>query len=278
LIRLLRTADKLALNFGPAAARVLGPRQYARSWLALGRALPRVVRSGHLGPLDELMGSTPLRIRFMSQTFTIDCPTCDRATQETADDSHTFGLIRELFVRNCYLRARCAPRAPLLHVVDGGANRGLFSLFAAASGASVVAIEPSPAYCELIHHHMALNGMARYAVEAAILGECAVPVATEVPPPILSIEDVMTMHRIPQIDLLKLDIEGGEFVLFADPTWLQHVRAVTMEVHAAQGDPRHIVRAFRDQNFAVELRDVALRLVGDPQAAAFIYAEKDARF
>ena len=160
---------KLALNFGPHALQALGPRQYAQAWVALGRAIPEVIRSGTLARVDELMGAAPVTVRFMSQTFTVDCPHCDETNHATVDESCTFGLIRELFVRNCYLRSRLARTTAWAHVVDGGANRGLFSLLAGARGAYVVAVEPSPTFCDLIHHHMALNGISRYAVEPGLL-------------------------------------------------------------------------------------------------------------
>lgn len=268
------TVAKIALNFGPSAARVLGPRQYARTCRAVARAMPQIVRSRNLRSVDAAMGTAPLRVRFMRQSFTVDCPACDGVTARTSDTSHTFGLIRELFVRNCYLRSLHLSNSPLAHVIDGGANRGLFSLFAASSGATVVAVEPAPAFCALIHHHMAINGITDYAVEQAVLGACTVPVAVTVPAPVVSIPDLLDRHAIPHIDLLKLDIEGAEFALFSAPAWLQHVSTLTMEVHAAHGRVSDIVATLLDEAFTVELRDVTLAVVPEPSRAAFLYATR----
>jgi hypothetical protein len=45
---------------------------------------------------------------------------------------------------------------------------------------------------------------------------------------------------LPRIDLLKIDIEGSEFALFAEPegqSWLTKVRRIAMEVHPKFGSP-----------------------------------------
>jgi FkbM family methyltransferase len=218
------------------------------------------------------MGARPVRIRFMSQTFLIDAPACDRATYGSADDSCAFGLVRELFVRNCYLRSRTSLEAPLVNVIDGGANRGLFAVFAAVSGANVIAVEPQDHLCGLIHHHMRLNGIARYAVEPSFLGDNSLQQAAD-GRSILSMADLIARHNLSWIDLVKLDIEGGEFALFADTAWLKQVGALTMEIHASHGDPVDIVELLREHEFDVELRDFTLRRVEEPSSAVFISAE-----
>ena len=43
---------------------------------------------------------------------------------------------------------------------------------------------------------------------------------------------------LPKIDLMKIDIEGSEFALFAEQTkapWLTNVRRIAMEVHPEFG-------------------------------------------
>ena len=264
---------KLALNFGVAAARTLGLRQWTRSWFAFLRALPHVLVTRDLGRLDQIMGGAPVCVRFMGRRFTVDCPACDLATSRSADSSHAFGLVRELFVRNCYLQSFPSAENPMRYVVDGGANRGLFALFAASAGARVVAVEPTDYLCSLIHHHMRINGLDNYAVEQTSLGASA-PAQSDHDRPVLSIPDVMKRHGLPRIDLLKLDIEGAEFALFGDAVWLDRVSAVTMEVHASHGAPASIVRTFEEHGFSVCLRNEALELVNDPSATVFLYAQR----
>jgi FkbM family methyltransferase len=53
------------------------------------------------------------------------------------------------------------------------------------------------------------------------------------------------------IDILKMDIEGGEFELFKDPSWLEIVKVVAMEIHHEKGDPHIIFDAFRKHKFNV---------------------------
>lgn len=50
----------------------------------------------------------------------------------------------------------------------------------------------------------------------------------------VSIEEVMRRHNIPHIDLLKIDIEGSEMVVFSDPSakrWLNLVGMLLIETH-----------------------------------------------
>jgi FkbM family methyltransferase len=50
----------------------------------------------------------------------------------------------------------------------------------------------------------------------------------------ISILEVMKRHDLPRIDLLKIDIEGSEKVLFSDPharDWLKHVGVMLVETH-----------------------------------------------
>jgi FkbM family methyltransferase len=50
----------------------------------------------------------------------------------------------------------------------------------------------------------------------------------------LSINDLMKLHRLPRIDLLKIDIEGSEKEVFSHPNvedWLQYVGMILIEIH-----------------------------------------------
>jgi FkbM family methyltransferase len=48
----------------------------------------------------------------------------------------------------------------------------------------------------------------------------------------ITVSDIMQKYHIPQIDLLKIDIEGGEIPLFSRSTeWLTNVRSILIETH-----------------------------------------------
>jgi FkbM family methyltransferase len=162
---------------------------------------------------------------------------------------------------------------PGWRVVDLGGNIGLFALLAASRGATVTSYEPHPR----LAHHLQAN-TAKWGVEcrqAAVVGEPAGPVKLYVNPerdirnsllardvadgsalteavdvPAVGLADVLDR----ECDLLKIDIEGGEFELLdqgADA--LRKARRIIAELHPFAGDPSAVVDHVRDAGFDVEL-------------------------
>jgi FkbM family methyltransferase len=77
---------------------------------------------------------------------------------------------REMYCRNVYLRARLVMR-PTGWVLDLGANRGLFSVWAALAGARVVAVEAQQGFGPEIRRLAAHNGVGeRVHMEIALAG------------------------------------------------------------------------------------------------------------
>ena len=67
----------------------------------------------------------------------------------------------------------------------------------------------------------------------------------------------MSAHGIERVGLLKVDIEGGEFAVFADSDlrWLDSVDQIALEVHPAFGDAVPFIERLRTCGFTVDLRD-----------------------
>ncbi len=64
-----------------------------------------------------------------------------------------------------------------------------------------------------------------------------------------TIPDLMEMHKIKKIDLLKMDIENAEQAVFAgDVRWLKHVRYMQVEVHSAQAN-ENLFQALKDARY-----------------------------
>ena len=60
-----------------------------------------------------------------------------------------------------------------------------------------------------------------------------------------------------RIDLLKLDIEGGEFPVFSHPSakeWLPRVQSMVGEYHPDLGDEKELLRSIELAGFKVEIR------------------------
>jgi FkbM family methyltransferase len=121
--------------------------------------------------------------------------------------------------------------------VDVGANVGVWSLLAAARhpDVRVHAFEPVPAVAETLRYHVALNRIDRIALNvAAVAAECGVAPffvnqmtntgASSLhhrPGPFVEISvDVVTLDtylahlKVDRIDVLKVDVEGGEISVF----------------------------------------------------------------
>ena len=151
-------------------------------------------------------------------------------------------------------------------IIDLGANIGIASLWLAAQyGATkVIAVEPSASNAELIRENFTNNRIAGHIIEAAVANEDGEAVFYEVasstngrieadatgkespPDGVTSIRNVRTvsmatvLESVPpgvRIDLLKVDIEGGERSLFCgDVSWLSRVGAIVIEFHHAMID------------------------------------------
>jgi FkbM family methyltransferase len=182
---------------------------------------------------------------------------------------------REMYCRNVYLRTGLVmPKAGW--VVDLGANNGLFSVWAAMTGAEVVAVEAQQGFAPAIRSLAAHNGVeTRVHVKIAVAGGATTPGATvgvvaddhrwattshgaAQRPAGVSVPEIMSDYRIDRIGLLKSDIEGGEFAVFGtgeDLRWLERVDQVVMEVHPGWGDAVGLIDRFQQHGYRVDLRD-----------------------
>jgi hypothetical protein len=261
---------KMASNWGRRALAVLGPVTYLR-YLGLSAAhLPNIWRSRTLTAVDRAMGKTPLRVRYRQSAFIIDCAYADRLLQE---DSATFGLMREIYIRDCYLRGHPAEvLASVKTVLDLGANRGVFSTMMAARGGFVVSVECNSAYNGVIRRNMAVNGLTNYAIDNAFLGTGGLNYHQG--QEVLGIEELLDRHGLRTVDFVKMDIEGSEFSLFQAPDWLHRGKYLAMEVHPEFGKVQSILEALKNHRFVWTICDQYFRQVADPQNGSFVYARK----
>jgi FkbM family methyltransferase len=135
-------------------------------------------------------------------------------------------------------------------IVDAGANIGLASLYFASlfPDARILALEPEPSNFELLRRNCAshpnitplrralwsrsgaLNIANPGGEKWCIRMEEAEDGAGEIPA--IDVPDLMKEFGLDHIDILKVDIEGGEAELFAGyPTWIEKVRVLVIELH-----------------------------------------------
>ena len=147
-------------------------------------------------------------------------------------DSPSFGTVREIFARDCYLK-HLRLKGPLRAVLDLGANRGMISLLALVHlGAGVVVgVEPNPMYESVFQllveaNHCAIRRTVRY---TKLIGNPSAELRDG--DRSVSIPTIIREQSIDRFSLVKVDIEGGEKDLFAEPDWLRSVDNLTMELH-----------------------------------------------
>jgi FkbM family methyltransferase len=162
------------------------------------------------------------------------------------------------------------------HVIDIGANIGVFALWAARKGASVVCYEPSPETFDCLVRNAA--GRSIKVTNAAVVGRSngeqtvrlylheerstrhtllgheigsGRTLARHIDVPAVSIDEVLA----DDCDLLKVDCEGAEFQIFgeAEVSVLRRTRRAVVEFHRSVGDPLVLVRRFSDAGFDAQI-------------------------
>lgn len=160
-------------------------------------------------------------------------------------------VLYEIFTRNAYAVApEVLDPSRVQVIVDAGAHIGMASLYFADRyrDARILSIEPNPENFALLKANTAgepritpveacLTGLPDQQVFIATAGlawsfqKNAAGQGEKVPG--YSMDQLCAAHGISQIDLLKLDIEGGEEDVLAHPQFLSYVRVIVAELHGA---------------------------------------------
>lgn len=171
--------------------------------------------------------------------------------------------IREVWLDELY-KLPVNARAEVL--VDLGANIGLTSLWLAKTYGfkTVIAVEPMAANARLVKANLDANGVSAQVIEAAVgpmdgtalfedsdasnLGRIS---TTGRPVTIVSMFTILSsLAESVTIDVLKLDIEGGEEPLLrGDLAWLGRVQSVIAEFHPDIIDYTKAIQSITDMGF-----------------------------
>lgn len=231
---------------------------------------PAILRSRKLTVLDRAM-SRNLTIHFDGIPMVLPLAQVDRLLAARRDNP-TFGNVRELYARNCYLR-HLRLKKPVGAVLDLGANRGMFSLLALVTlGAEIaVGVEPIMDYEEVFR--LLLDANRCPAERAPRYRKFVASPAIEQENPIenVSIPTILREQRLERFHLVKMDIEGHERIVFSEPEWLAGVDTLTMELHPDKGDLSLIPRALKDYGFKYVMTDQNGKLA-QGRDATFLYA------
>jgi FkbM family methyltransferase len=161
----------------------------------------------------------------------------------------------EVLYEQCYTPPGFYRVAPGNIVVDAGANVGIFTFWAARNNplGRVLALEPFPENFAFLERNIAFNRLAGVTACRAAIGATsghgvmsavgnrsldhrlapASQADAENVVPVLPLADVCGMADAEHIDLLKIDIEGGEYAAFenVDQSVLSRFRRIAVEYH-----------------------------------------------
>lgn len=231
--------------------RICGSAMAIRYLWACVTAAATILRDKNLQPADRAMGEGP---------FGVGLPIC---RPFRVSGTSVVSGIREMFVRDTYLRGGMLRISDGDLVVDLGANIGNFTNLALAHGPGVrvVAVEPSLAMNKAFTASVGLNQgfLDRTTVVRAFLGARVETIMEQIgdDPNYRDVvwideEELIRRGHIETIDFLKCDIEGGEFALLHEGSrLLAMTRCIAAEIHAFAGDVRAFLRTLEACGFEI---------------------------
>jgi Methyltransferase FkbM domain len=214
-----------------------------------------ILRTGKLTSVDAAM-SRNMTVHFGEVRLVLPLFDIDQHLR-ARNDNPTFGNVRELYARNCYLQ-RIRLTKPQRTVLDLGANRGMFSLLAllALEADLVVGVEPILDYTTIFERLLEANHCDPHRVPRYTRFISSPSAERNDPIRHVSIQTILREQNIHRVDLVKMDIEGDEKVVFSEPEWLANVDNISMELHPQiVGDLSIIPEALRRYGFEYALTD-----------------------
>ena len=268
----MNSLKRLAREYGQLR-RILAPRDFLALLACTITRASSIAHTGKLTAVDAAM-SRNLRIRFRGSLIDFPLADVDRVLSGT-EDNPTFGNVREMCGRDCYLRLFNLNK-PVGTVLDLGANRGIFSLLALLTlGADrTIGVEPLPKYIPALQLLLTANN---------INPELAIRYRRFVTSPArerqdpganVSIESICKEQGIDRFGFVKIDIEGAEKDLFNECAWLDRVDNLAMELHPQfAGDLSAIPLALARSGFQYRIVSSSGD-VTDVNRGEFLYASR----
>lgn len=231
--------------------RVLGLKNFFKYILFSILSIPEILNKKSFQCVDLKMGSGPFKINFKKNiSFNV----------------MGFGIfsgIREIFLRDVYLKRGLLQIKDHDIVVDLGANIGNFSNLALAHGPNikVIAIEPSKALNQNFIDSLNLNTsfLNRVTLINSFFGlkvDCLFSKIENDPnysdAKFISEYDLLAKIGVNRIDFLKCDIEGGEFYFLQKESILLSItKSIAIEIHSFAGDVNKLIDLIRSHNFNI---------------------------
>ena len=220
------------------------------------------------------MGKTDIKKFYINKKeFFFDCKFTDK---NIIEDSFTFGLIRELYIRNCYLKFIPFNKLKnIVNTIDLGSNRGIVSCLFTTFSKKIIAVERVPKYERIIKKNLELNKFNNYFLEnKKIVQDDEVNFNNS--KDYLGINNLLKKYEIKKNCFIKIDIEGGETSLFKKTDWLDFIDILVMEIHPQFDVPTsEILKKLQKKNFNLITASEDLVKTNIVEKICFIYALKD---
>jgi FkbM family methyltransferase len=186
--------------------------------------------------------------------------------------NNDYGVAYEIFCHRYYDSPRPLMADTIARIVDLGANVGFSCLYWLTKfpGAEIIALEPHPGHAAQCRRNLAANansgrvelheaaaGALRQEIRLSDAGTSSTVVADARGDIAAEMVDVFALLDGRRVDLMKLDIEGGEFAILEDARFpAMRIPYVTMEWHGEPADKERCLSRFRALNYdTVELFD-----------------------
>jgi FkbM family methyltransferase len=209
------------------------------------------------------------KIRFQSKVF-------DILLRPDADES----VVAEIFEWREYRGAEELIAACASPILDVGAHIGIFTLYARALNprVAIFALEPESDNLALLRNNLAANHLEGVTVRKAALAEKTGERQLLLEPDsinhhllageeeaghrkaekvaALTLGDFLAREELTEVGLLKMDIEGGEYGVFAGLTEedFSRIRNVVLEYHEYEGHSRcELEETLRRHGFSVQV-------------------------
>lgn len=252
---IVRRRDEAIVNQLRIIARDARGIAVTCGWWIAGRwlwciflAWPECLKARNLQPADRRMGTGP---------FTV----VRKGARAKLVGQQVFSGIREIWVRDVYLKSDYLQIPPGSLVIDLGANLGNFTNLALAQHGDVrvIAVEPSRSLSNAIRESVRVNGWAdRVSVKRAFIGvETQVQIRVATDPEYRDVEYLaetafLEEFGIRRVDFLKCDIEGSEFFLLEPGSKLLSItQHLAIEIHPTGGSVQGFLSFLRHTGFEI---------------------------
>ncbi len=190
-------------------------------------------------------------------------------------DDSDLSVIDEFFVDKMYKATECLISNIQYPIIDIGAHIGIFSLYSSTLNlqSSILAIEPEPTNFELLKENIKFNKCENVTpIQAALVSgdelntnlylsknthnhSTASLSKNCIQVPAINLERLMKEHKIKKIGLLKMDIEGAEFVILQsfNLSIFKKIQNIVVEYHESTKNKRaNLENLIREHGFSVE--------------------------